>query len=103
MLEKTLPGVLNQSVLKPYGQLTHFKLDSDQRSAEIELVLNGEVQPLRVAIQRFEIIPSGDDVFVVIHEMITSRAWLTQAARDHVIGKRFKLPANAAKYASMVL
>lgn len=103
MLEKTLPGVLNQSVLKPYGRLTHFKIDSDQRAAEFELVLEGELQPLRVAITRFELVSENDEAFVVIHEMLTSRQWLTQLARDQVIGKRFKLPATAAKYAEMLL
>ena len=39
LITKTVPSLLNDRVLKPYGALTDFKFDSKLRTAEGELLL----------------------------------------------------------------
>ncbi|HMJ88343.1 MAG TPA: hypothetical protein VK530_00920 [Candidatus Acidoferrum sp.] len=102
LIEKTVPGLLNDRVLKPYGELTAFKLNSRERSAEGEIMLKGEREPVRVRIGSYEFIHEGDRTFVVINDLITSREWLTRLAQQFVIGKPFELPASMGKYAAMI-
>lgn len=102
LIEKTVPGLLNERVLKPYGELTAFKFNSSQRSAEAEVMLKGETQPLRLRIGSYDLISEGGRTFVVINNLVTSREWVTRLAQDFVIGKRFELPESVAKYASMI-
>jgi len=102
LIEKTVPGLLNDRVLKPYGELTSFKFKSAECSAEAELMLKGETQPVRLRIGSYELISEGERTFVVIKELITSREWMTRLAQEFVIGKRFEIPESVAKYASMI-
>ena len=52
------PGLVNNSVLKPYGRLVDLKLDSAQKRLEAVLELNGEPDPVRVQIRSMDVIHS---------------------------------------------
>jgi hypothetical protein len=102
LIEKTIPGLLNERVLKPYGELTAFKFNSKERSAEGEMMLKGETQPVRLRIGRYDLVSEGGRTFVVINDLVTSREWMTRLAHEFVVGKRFELPESVGKYASMI-
>ena len=102
LIEKTVPGLLNDRVLKPYGELTAFKFDSSQRSAEAEIMLKGETQPVQLRIGSYDLISEGDRTFVIVKNLVTSREWMTRLAQDFVVGKRFELPQSLGKYAAMI-
>ena len=97
LVETMAPGVLNSGVLQPYGRITDFKLNSESRELDVTVELNGEVEPLRVHIQEYELIGEGDKTFLVIHRVVTSRAWLTALARDLAVGRKLELPENIAR------
>lgn len=102
LIEKTVPGLLNDRVLKPFGELTTFKFNSSERSAEGELMLKGESQSIRLRIGSYDVVNDGGKTFIVINSMMTSREWITRLAQEFVIGKRFELPESVAKYAAMI-
>jgi hypothetical protein len=102
LIEKTVPTVLNERVLKPYGTLTDFKFDSKLRTAEGEVLLKGEREPIRVRIGSYDLVTEGGRTFVIIQNFIASREWITRLAQDFLIGKRFELPETIGKYISMV-
>jgi len=97
------PGLLNSGFLQPYGRITNFKLNSESRELDLTVELNGEVESLRVHIQEYELIIEGDKTFLIIHRVVTSRAWLTTLARDLAVGRRLELPENIAKQISRFL
>ncbi len=103
LIEKTVPGLLNDRVLKPYGQLTAFKFNSGERSAEGEIMLKGETQPVRLRIGSYDLVSEGGRTFVIIKDLTASREWLTQLAQNFVVGKRFELPESIGKYAAMIV
>lgn len=97
LVETMAPGVLNSGFLQPYGRITSFKLNSESRELDVTVELNGEVEPLRVHIQQYELIEEDGKMFLIIHRAVTSRAWLTALVSDLAVGRRLELPENIAK------
>jgi hypothetical protein len=102
LIEKTVPSLLNDRVLKPYGELLNFKFNSSQRSAEGEIMLKGETQPVRLRIGSYDLVEENGRTFAIINDLVTSREWMTRLAQQFVVGKRFELPESVGKYASMI-
>jgi hypothetical protein len=97
LIETMAPGVLNTGFLQPYGRVTSLRLDSDSGELDVTLELNGEAEPLRVHLQEYELVEEGAKMFLVIHRISTSRAWLTSLATDLAVGRRLEVPNNIAK------
>ena len=79
-----------------FGHMTTLHIDSAKRTASIELELKGETQPLHVAIDRYEVSKADGKTFIEIHEITTSREWLTLLAQQMVKGKKLEVPELAA-------
>lgn len=97
------PGVLNAGVLQEYGRVTSLKLNSESCELEVTVELNGEVEPLRVHIQQYELVEEDGRLFLIIHRVTTSRAWLTALARNLAVGRKLELPAEVAKHVGRFL
>jgi hypothetical protein len=97
LVETMAPGVLNSGLLAPYGRVTAFKLDSGSGELDVTLELNGEVEPLRVHIQEYELIEESGRMYLLIHRIFTSRSWLTVLAENLAVGRKLELPADVAK------
>lgn len=96
MLASFALPILNNAWLKPYGQATALRLNSTDKSLEITLQLKGESDPLRIEVQEYKVLEEADKTFIVIERLTTSREWMTELARNFLIGKRLELPAEAA-------
>src|SRR5688572_24879903 len=103
LVETMAPGVLNSGFLQPYGRITDFKLNSESRELDVTVDLNGEVEPLRVHIEEYELIEESGNIFLVIHRVVTSRPWLTALVRDLAVGRKLKLPENIAQHVARFL
>ena len=97
LVETMAPGLLNSGLLQPYGRITDFKLNSESRELDVTVELNGEVDPLRLHIQEYELIEEDGKMLLVIHRAVTSRAWLTALVRDLAVGRKLELPENIAR------
>ena len=96
LFETVALPILNRSVLAPYGTAKDLKLNSQDRTAEIVLELRGEREPLHVRVGRYELSRLGEDTFVTIRDVETSRAWMTELAARNVVGRAFKIPREFA-------
>ncbi len=83
--------VINQ-VIKSYGTVLAFKIDSRDRSFLIELVLKGETQPIRIEIDKYEFIKHDDYSSVVIYSLTANREWMQTVMDLFVLNKEFPLP-----------
>ena len=88
--------MLNNSWLKPYGQATDLKLNSTDKTLEITVQLRGETAPIRIEVQDYELREERGKTFVVIKQVTTSREWMTQLARNFLVGKELEVPAEVA-------
>jgi hypothetical protein len=103
LVETIAPGALNSGLLREYGRVTELKLNSDSGELDVTLELNGEVQPLRLHIQQYELIEEDGKLFLIIHRLVTSRAWLTALARNLALGRKLQLPDDVAKHVGRFL
>lgn len=97
LVESMAPGVLNSGVLEPYGRVTDLRLDSSSGELDVTLELKGEVEPLRVHIQEYELLHEGNRMYLLIHRIVTSRAWLTALAENLAVGRKLELPPEVSK------
>ena len=97
LVETMAPGLLNSGFLQPYGRISSFKLNSESRELDVTVELNGEVEPLRVHIQEYELTEEDGKMFLIIRRAVTSRAWLTALVGDLAVGRKLKLPENIAR------
>jgi hypothetical protein len=102
LIERTALPLLNQAVMRKYGEMTKLKLDTAQRSIEAEVELKGETQPIQVRVHEYEILQEGGTAYVVLKDISTSREWLTALARDFAVGRKFEVPERVRGYLSML-
>jgi hypothetical protein len=96
-IETMAPGVLNSGILEPYGRITALKLDSGSGELDVTLELKGEIEPLRVHIQEYELLNESGRMYLLIHRLVTSRPWLTALAENLALGRKLELPSEVAK------
>lgn len=90
---KLFKTVLNQ-LLKSYGTVLAFKIDSKDKSFLIELMMKGEKLPIVIDIKSYEFIPYDDHTSVVMYEMSTNREWMQTLMDMFIVNKEFELPAK---------
>ncbi len=97
-LSKGLKVAIN-SQIKEYGKMLKFNLDSKNKCLDMEIMLDGEVEPISIVVSKYELIKDGNKHLLKVHEVKTSRAWMDTVASLYLEGKSFNIPAQ---YASML-
>jgi len=85
--------------IKEYGKMLKFNLDSKNRCIELEVMLEGESEPVTIIIDKYELTKKGDSHFITLNDIKTSRAWMNTMASLYLEGKSFAIPT---KYAHML-
>lgn len=88
---KIFKAVINQ-VIKSYGSIIAFKIDSKDGSFLIELMLKGESLPIRIEINKYEFIKHEDYTSVIIYSLTANREWMQTIMDFALLNKEFKLP-----------
>jgi hypothetical protein len=88
---KVFKTIINQ-VIKSYGTVLAFKIDSKDRSFLIELMLKGEIKPIRIEINKYEFVRHGDSTSVIIYSLTANREWMQTIMDFAVLNKEFELP-----------
>ena len=102
-MEKTVAGILNQRFLKPYGKLTELKVNSTNKSLQLELELKDEPQKLRIYVRRYELIEQSGEMQFLIKEISISREWINALAQEFVLNKPYPVPPEMARLIPMIL
>lgn len=90
---KLFKTVLNQ-LIKSYGTVLAFKIDSQDRSFLIELMMKGEKLPIIVDIKSYEFVKHDEYTSVIMYEMKTNREWMQTLMDMFILNKEFELPAK---------
>jgi len=89
--------------IREYGKMLKFNLDSLNKSIEMEVMLDGEKEPLNVKINKYEIIEEGGGHRMKIEGIETSRAWINTVAATYLDGKSFEIPEEYVKLLKVVV
>ena len=104
--DKTLSIAVKQAVnykLKDIGKMLKFNLDSKNKTIELEIMLEGEKDPLNVKVQSYEITQDGDKYFLVAKDITTSRIWINVIAKQYLSGQKIEIPSEYATMLQLVV
>jgi len=89
--------------IKGYGKMLKLNLDSKRKSIEMEVMLDGEHEPLSVHVRNYEMTEEDGKYLLKVYGVSTSRAWIDTIASSYLEGKSFEIPAEYAKMLKIVI
>jgi hypothetical protein len=94
-LALALRTLLNSRV-EAFGEIRDVSVDSANRRIRLRVALRGETEPVDLDIRGYELERTGDGDWLTVVAAEASREWLTAALQQFVVGRRFRIPAQAA-------
>jgi len=91
------------SQIKEYGKMLKLNLNSQEKSIEMEVMLDGEHEPLSVYVRNYELTEERGRHLLKVHGVSTSRAWINTVASSYLEGKAFEIPAEYAKMLKVIV
>ncbi len=84
------------NIISRYGEVDELNIDSKRGRIEVVVRLNGEVSPIGVTVEKYQLLQENGKAFIEVLDSSCTRAWLQAAMRDHLHGRRFEVPSWAA-------
>ena len=101
-LSKSAKAALN-SYMKEYGRMLKLELDSKSKKVMLEVMLEGEKEPLQVELERYELTEEGGKHYLKAYGIHTSRAWINTVAATYLEGKAFEVPPQYVQMLKLVV
>jgi len=101
-LSKGVQMALNHKI-KEFGEMIKLNLDSQNKTIELEVMLEGEKEPLHVKVNRYALNEENGSHYLVAEDIVTFRAWINTIASQYLSGQRFEIPQEYAKLLKVVV
>ena len=75
----------------------------NKRNDELELLLDGEKEPLHVKVNHYRLNEENGRHYLVGENIVTSRAWINTVASQYLHGQKFEIPQEYAKLLKIVV
>jgi hypothetical protein len=95
MSSKAAKAYANNLIAR-YGAVDELTIDSKRQRIDVSVRLNGEVSPVGVTIEKYQIQQDAGKTYLSVVDSSSTRPWLQAVMRDHLHGRRFELPGWAA-------
>ena len=82
-------------LIRPYGKVLSFQLDSRERTVFASLRLKGEIETVEFWIHRYQVVQNKKgQTFIVVDgkDVQTSREWLTKLTRNQLGRQKVLIP-----------
>ena len=89
--------------IEAYGKVQKLNLDSKNKSINMEVMLEGEIEALSVHVDNYELIETDGLSQLKVRGVTTSRTWINTVASAHLEGKSFDIPDEYAKMLKAVI
>jgi len=86
--------------MSAYGEIVKLSLNSKFKSMDMEIMLDGEDESVKIQVEHYEITEENS---LRISGVTTSKAWITALAHTHLEGKTFDVPDEYAKMLKAVI
>lgn len=83
--------------LSEFGEVQECKVDTRRSRIEIRALLKGEKEPVKAAVEQYELSEDGERLYATLRSFSSSRPWLTLLLQKLFTGKRYKLPSAVGK------
>ncbi|MDD2357794.1 MAG: hypothetical protein PHX13_07775 [Thiovulaceae bacterium] len=94
---------LNHYIKDIKGEMLKFRLDSNNKTIEMEVMLKGEVEPLKIEIKEYKISTENNEGFIELGEIVTSREWVNTVLALYFIDRKLSIPATYAKLVGIII
>ncbi len=84
------------NLIARYGEVQNLKIDSRGKTLEASCLLDGEVTPITIKVEHYEVETDGDKKFLRATRFSCTRPWLQNVLMDFGPRQRIELPAWAA-------
>ena len=89
--------------IEEFGEMLKFNLNSKAKTIDLEIMLNGESEPLYVQIKKYVLTQEDDKHYLEARDIVTSREWINIVASQYLSNQRFAIPSEYAKMLKMVV
>lgn len=96
LMSSTAAKAYANNIIGRYGSVTALTIDSKRRRIEVVVQLNGEVSPIGVTIEKYQLQQENGTTYVEVLDSSCTRPWLQAVMRDHLSGRRFAVPGWAS-------
>jgi hypothetical protein len=83
-----------------YGKVLTLKIDSSNKTIDVDVLLKGETEPIKIRVGQYEIRKEGKPGLALTN-IQTSRPWMTELAA--AFGPEILIPIEKAKLLGLVL
>ena len=95
MTSKAAKAYVNNFIAR-YGKVNDLQIDSKRGRIEVVCELNGEVNPIGVTIEKYQLETNNGKSFIQVLDSSATRPWMQAVMRDHLHGRKFEVPPWAA-------
>jgi hypothetical protein len=81
--------------IERYGRLTELRIRSREKTIRVEMILAGEVEELKIEVERYRVTGAAGAHALVIERILASRHWVQLLLEDFVVGKPIPIPSIA--------
>lgn len=92
--EAAITALINREI-EQFGTVQALTINTDQKTMRVELDLNGEASRIWINVAAYELSEQNGQVHIAFQKVTASRAWITAALNQYVVGRAFRLPAAA--------
>jgi len=95
-LSKSLEVAINLKI-KEYGKMLKLNLNSQEKTIELEVMLKGEKEPLKVYVNEYVVSEEDGKYYLFAKDIKTSREWINIVAENYLKGEKIEIPEKIAK------
>lgn len=77
--------------------MINFRLDSDSKVIQVEMMLKGEEEPIKFQVGKYDIIEEDGKLYVEVSELVTNREWMNLAINNYLPNKKIEVPLQYKK------
>ena len=81
--------------IERYGRLTELRIRSREKTIRVEMLLSGETEDLKIAVERYRVTGMAGAHMLVIERIRASRQWVQLLLEDFVVGVPIPIPSVA--------
>lgn len=84
--------------LKEIGELTDFSFNTHDKKLFVQVMLEGEVAPIELLLEKFTIIVDGERGHLIIEQAKSNRPWIDTILNQHLANREWRIPDSQVAF-----
>lgn len=101
-LSVAILSILNKKI-KLFGHVSDLKLNTNKKTIKLNVELKGELEPLLVVVNRYEIKEIEEKYYLIVYDIETSREWINLLSKEYFSSKKFEIPEKFVKTIKIII